>query len=256
MGGVDPGLLRDDLAALYPQFGVTVAHAGLVLAPPTDVELLELAAIVGEPGGIVEPGREPELLGWPAEQGAVAARRFLEHAWRLREVPTASRWRMPLTVIEGGRALGQVVLAHEYDDPTGTVRTSSWLARAEQGRGLGRRVRLMVLELAFSTSGRSGPSPVPRSATRPRCGSVPAWATGRRTARPARTAASSKSTSPSPRACGVGGGSTTSSSTGSRRSSRRSGRIDQASVIVPVTEAGRPAVPALTESSSSPDPPS
>ena len=153
MGGVDPGLLRDDLAALYPQFGVTVAHAGLVLAPPTDVELLELAAIVGEPGGIVEPGREPELLGWPAEQGAAAARRFLEHAWRLREVPTPSRWRMPLTVIEGGRALGQVVLAHEYDDPAGTVRTSSWLARAEQGRGLGRRVRLMVLELAFSHLG-------------------------------------------------------------------------------------------------------
>ncbi len=153
MTGVDPGLLRDDLAALYPQFGVTVAHAGLLLAPPTDVELLELAAVVAEPGGIVEPGREPELLGWPAEQGPAAARRFLEGAWRQREVPTASRWRMPLTVIEGGRALGLAVLAHEYDDPAGTVRTSSWLARAEQGRGLGRRVRLMVLELAFAHLG-------------------------------------------------------------------------------------------------------
>ncbi len=153
MGVVDPGLLRDDLAALYPQFGVTVAHAGLLLAPPTDVELLELAAIVAEPGGIVAPGREPELLGWPAEQGGAAARRFLEHAWRLREVPTAGRWRMPLTVIEGGRALGQVVLAHEYDDPAGTVRTSSWLARADQGRGLGRRARLMLLELAFGHLG-------------------------------------------------------------------------------------------------------
>ena len=65
MEPVDPGLLRDDLAALYPQFGVRVAHAGLVLAGPTDVELLELAAIVAEPGGIVEPGREPELLAWP-----------------------------------------------------------------------------------------------------------------------------------------------------------------------------------------------
>jgi RimJ/RimL family protein N-acetyltransferase len=153
MTGVDPGLLRDDLAALYPQFGVTVARAGLVLAPPTDVELLELAAIVAEPGGIVEPGREPELLGWPAGHGPAAARRFLEQAWRLREVPTASRWRMPLTVIEGGRALGLVVLAHEYDDPAGTLRTSSWLARAEQGRGLGRHVRLMVLELAFGHLG-------------------------------------------------------------------------------------------------------
>lgn len=150
---VDPGLLRDDLAALYPQFGVVVAHAGLVLTPPTDVELLELAAIVAEPGGVVEPGREPELLGWPAESGEAAARRFLEWSWRLREVPTAGRWRVPLTVLEGGRALGLAVLAHEYDDPAGTVRTSSWLARADQGRGLGRRIRLMLLELAFTHLG-------------------------------------------------------------------------------------------------------
>ena len=153
MSAVDPGLLRDDLAALYPQFGVTVAHAGLVLAPPTDVELLELAAIVAEPGGIVEPGREPELLGWPVEHGDGAARRFLEWAWRLREVPTAGRWRVPLAVIEGGRTVGLVVLAHEIDHPAGTVHTSSWLARADQGRGLGRRVRLMLLELAFGHLG-------------------------------------------------------------------------------------------------------
>jgi RimJ/RimL family protein N-acetyltransferase len=153
MGAVDPALLRDDLAALYPQFAVTVAHAGVLLAPPTDVELLELAAIVAEPGGVVEPGREPELLGWPAEGGAVAARRFLEWAWRLREVPTAGRWRLPLAVLEGGRTVGLVVLAHEVDHPAGTVHTSSWLARAEQGRGLGRRVRLMLLELAFGHLG-------------------------------------------------------------------------------------------------------
>lgn len=153
MVAVDPGLLRDDLAALYPQFGVRVAHAGLVLAGPTDVELLELAAIVAEPGGIVEPGREPELLGWPEATGDAAARRFLEHSWRLREAPTAPRWRAPLAVLEGGRALGLVVLAHERDDPAGAVRTSSWLARAEQGRGIGRRVRLMLLELAFTHLG-------------------------------------------------------------------------------------------------------
>ncbi|HEY2222394.1 GNAT family N-acetyltransferase [Actinomycetospora sp.] len=146
---MDPGLLRADLAALYPQFGVTAAHAGLALVPPTDMELLELAAIVAEPGGIVEPGREVELLGWPPEVGDAAARRFLEWAWRLREPPSPGRWQIPLAVLEGGRALGLVVLSREPDDPAGTMRTSSWLARADQGRGVGRRVRLMLLELAF-----------------------------------------------------------------------------------------------------------
>ncbi|PVZ14530.1 GNAT family N-acetyltransferase [Actinomycetospora cinnamomea] len=150
---MDAALLRADLAALYPQYGLRVAHAGTVLIGPTDEELLELAAIVAEPGGVVEPGREGELLGWPPDAGDDAARRFLEWAWRLREAPSPVRWRAPLAVIDGGRALGLAVLAHEHDDPAGTVRTSSWLARAEQGRGLGRRVRLMLLELAFAHLG-------------------------------------------------------------------------------------------------------
>ena len=52
---MDTDLLRADLAAVYPQFGLRVAHAGVVLAPPTDVELFELAPIVAEPGGILGP---------------------------------------------------------------------------------------------------------------------------------------------------------------------------------------------------------
>ena len=38
MGTVDSGLLREDLAALYPQFGVRVAHAGVVLTGPCTVD--------------------------------------------------------------------------------------------------------------------------------------------------------------------------------------------------------------------------
>ncbi|WP_018334854.1 GNAT family N-acetyltransferase [Actinomycetospora chiangmaiensis] len=144
-------LVRDDLAALYPQVGVRVAHAGLVLVGPTDDELLELAAIVAEPHGILGPGQEHFLTRALGDDDA--ARVFLEWAWRLREFPTTGRWRLPLAVLEGGRALGLVVLAHEVEHPAGTVHTSSWLARAEQGRGLGRRVRLMLLELAFEHLG-------------------------------------------------------------------------------------------------------
>ncbi|GAA4912438.1 RimJ/RimL family protein N-acetyltransferase [Actinomycetospora succinea] len=150
---MDADLLRADLAALYPQYGLRVAHQGTVLLAPTDEELLELADIVAEPGGIVAPGRVGELLGWPEDEGAAAARRFLEWAWRLREAPTPARWRAPMAVLDGGRVLGLATLAHELDDPAGTARTASWLARAEQGRGLGRRVRLMLLELAFGPLG-------------------------------------------------------------------------------------------------------
>ena len=138
--------LRADLAALYPQYGLRVAHVGTVLVGPTDEELFELAAIVAEPGGVVAPGREGEPPHGPTDAGDAAARRFLEEAWRLREAPTPTRWRAPLTVVDGGRAVGLAVLSRA---DAGAVRTSTWLARAEQGRGLGRRVRLMLLELAF-----------------------------------------------------------------------------------------------------------
>ncbi len=142
-------VLHDDLAAIYPQFGLQVAHAGLVLVPPTDVELLELAPIVGEPGGIVEPGREGAFLGWDDPSGADPVDRFLRGHWRLRERPVPQQWRAPFAVVLGGRAIGMVMLAHEAGTDRGTVSTWSWLARAEQGHGIGRRVRLMLLELAF-----------------------------------------------------------------------------------------------------------
>lgn len=146
-------LLRADLAAVYPQYGVTVAHAGLVLAPPTDVELFELVPLVAEPGGIVEPGRERAFLGWAHEPGPDAVDAFLRAAWRWRERPTAGRWRAPFAVLDAGRAVGMAMLAHDAAQPAGTVSTWSWLARADQGRGLGRRVRLMLLDLAFSRLG-------------------------------------------------------------------------------------------------------
>ena len=142
-------VLHDDLAAIYPQFGLEVAHAGLVLSPPTDVELLELAAIVGEPGAIVEPGREGPLLGWDDAGRTDPVDHFLRGHWRLRGRPTPQRWHAPFAVVLGGRAIGVATLAHEAGTERGTVSTRSWLARGDQGHGTGRRVRLMLLELAF-----------------------------------------------------------------------------------------------------------
>ncbi len=151
-----PDLLRADLAELYPQFGLRMAHAGLALVAPTDAELLELAAIAAEPGGVVEPGREGELLAWPRldEVGADGmARHVLEEGWRARVRPSPARWHAPFAVLDGGRVVGHATLARRQGTEAGTVSTTSWLARTEQGRGRGRRVRLMLLELAFAHLG-------------------------------------------------------------------------------------------------------
>ncbi|GLZ53617.1 GNAT family N-acetyltransferase [Actinomycetospora sp. NBRC 106378] len=142
--------VRDDLAALYPWFGIRVAHAGLVLTPPTDVELLEIAAFVAEPGGVLAPGGEHFLTRPMGDDDA--ARVFLERSWSLRRFPTAGGgWRVPFAVLDGGRAVGHATL--DAAGRPGEVATSSFLARPERGRGVGRRVRLMLLELAFGALG-------------------------------------------------------------------------------------------------------
>jgi RimJ/RimL family protein N-acetyltransferase len=105
---------------------------------------------VGEPGAIVEPGREGSFLGWDDPTRTDPVDHFLRGHWRLRGHPTPQRWHAPFAVVTGGRAIGMVTLAHEAGTERGTVSTWSWLARAEQGHGTGRRVRLMLLELAFA----------------------------------------------------------------------------------------------------------
>lgn len=144
-----PDLLRADLAEHLPWFGLRVAHQGLVLAPPTDVELLELAPAVAEPGGILSEG-EDTFVTWPTGTPEAAVS-FLRFHWGLRVPAVPGRWLVPFAIELDGRTLGIAVL--ETTPDAGTVATRSWLVRTAQGAGTGRQVRLMLLELAFAHLG-------------------------------------------------------------------------------------------------------
>lgn len=146
-----PDLLRADLAEFLPQFGLRLAHRGLLLVPPTDAELVELAAIVAEPGGILAPGQE-HFVSWPTGSPE-AAQAFLRRHWDLRVRPRRDAWHAPFAVELDGRVLGVATLSAA--SPPGVVETRTWLARPEQGAGVGRRVRLMLLDLAFTHLGAS-----------------------------------------------------------------------------------------------------
>jgi RimJ/RimL family protein N-acetyltransferase len=139
---------RAALAARYPQFGLRVAHRDLALVPPGDGELRALAAVVGTPGGIVTAD-EAHYVTWPTGTPDAAAA-FLDFHRRLRVAPTPERWLVPFAVLDGGRAVGVVVLESAAWPAQRTVGTRAWLARSHQGRGLGRRARLMLLEVAFA----------------------------------------------------------------------------------------------------------
>lgn len=149
---MDDDRTRADLATIYPQFGLRIAHAGLVLLPPTDPDLLELADVVAEPGAVLGPDQEG-FLRWDPGTGDDAVDAFLHHFWDLRRRPGPDAWRAAFVVLAEGRAVGMTEMGASRWSADRTVGTGSWLARAEQGRGVGTRVRLMLLELAFAHLG-------------------------------------------------------------------------------------------------------
>lgn len=151
MSGVEAEGPRAELAATWPQLGLRITHGELVLAPPTDDELRELAAIVGRPGGIVGQG-QAHFVTWPTGDAA-AVDAFWRFHRALRVRPDPQRWLVPFAVLDRGRPVGVVALDADRFTADRTVGTRAWFARAEQGRGLGRRTRLMLLELAFAHLG-------------------------------------------------------------------------------------------------------
>ena len=70
-------------------------------------------------------------------------------------VPSAAGWLLPFAVVSGGRAVGVVGLGAPRWPGERVVDTRAWIARTDQGHGLGRRCRAMLLELAFAHLGAS-----------------------------------------------------------------------------------------------------
>ncbi len=80
-------------------------------------------------------------------------RNTLQHFWTNRASWTPDSWHCPFVVLAEGQAVGvQGLLADDFATLR-TVRTTSWLGRAYQGRGLGAEMRAAVLHLAFAGLG-------------------------------------------------------------------------------------------------------
>jgi RimJ/RimL family protein N-acetyltransferase len=62
-------------------------------------------------------------------------------------------WNLPLTVSVGGEPVGVQTLEADDFAARRTVDSSSWLATTARGRGIGKRMRLAVLTLAFDGLG-------------------------------------------------------------------------------------------------------
>jgi RimJ/RimL family protein N-acetyltransferase len=137
---------------LWPLFKLRIATERLRLAPVTDADLDELAALADR--GIHDPDKTPPWASlWTDRRGREFDLAFAQYFWSQRARWSPTSWTLPFAV-RWGRALVGVQQIEADDFPTlRTVSTSSWLGRDFQGIGLGTEMRGAVLAFAFEVLG-------------------------------------------------------------------------------------------------------
>lgn len=138
---------RAALSAVMPTFGLRVRWDDLELRLPDDVELLALAGLAAD--GVHDPEAAP--FSWPWTRGTPeeVMRNVLAHQWKNRARTAADDWALSLAVFRAGEIVGEQQISAKNFQVTRSALTGSWLGLRHHGQGLGTRMRLMALHLAF-----------------------------------------------------------------------------------------------------------
>ncbi|ACQ81308.1 GCN5-related protein N-acetyltransferase [Beutenbergia cavernae DSM 12333] len=141
-----------DLVDLWPPTGVRAVSGDLELRFASDDLLVALARLAGE-GGVHAPERMPFNVPWTRGTPDEVARSVLTFNWSRRPAMTPDEWSFHFAVLVGGEPVGLQDIGARDFPITRTVGTGSWLGRRVHGRGIGTRMRALVLHLAFDGLG-------------------------------------------------------------------------------------------------------
>ena len=138
-------------SSLWPLTDLRVVCGDLELRYLDDPLLFELAELAS--AGVHSPDAMPFVVPWTRGTPEETARSVLTYNWGARARVTRDRWGIELAVVRDGQALGiQSIMAEDFL-VTRTLETGSWLGLGHQGAGVGTRMRLMILHLAFDGLG-------------------------------------------------------------------------------------------------------
>jgi RimJ/RimL family protein N-acetyltransferase len=141
----------DALARLWPASAVRVRAGDLELRWIDDDLLVELAELAGR--GIHDPDQMPFEHPWSRGSADEVARSVLTYQWSNRSQLSPTTFVLELAVVHKGVPVGiQGITAKDWS-VLRRVTTGSWLGRAHQGRGIGTRMRILALHLAFEGLG-------------------------------------------------------------------------------------------------------
>ncbi|WP_176731787.1 hypothetical protein [Micromonospora rhizosphaerae] len=125
--------MRDILADLWPQYGLTIVTPHLQLRLPGGAELAELADLAGH--GVDRPGERPFLTPWTDGTYTDRARFVLQEHWHQLASWNVAAWRLGMGVFRAGRPIGVVTLRARDFPVVRQVTTPAWLGIDHQGKG-------------------------------------------------------------------------------------------------------------------------
>lgn len=142
---------RSDLADLLPTFGLRVRWDDLELRLPDDAEAMALADLAAD--GVHDPEAMPFQKPWTRGTREEIRRGVVTHQWRHRGRTSADDWSLALGVFRGGEIVGEQQIGATSFPVVRSAGSGSWLGMGHHGQGLGTRMRLMALHLAFEGLG-------------------------------------------------------------------------------------------------------
>ncbi|MFE5409804.1 GNAT family N-acetyltransferase [Microbacterium sp. NPDC056569] len=116
-----------------------------------DEVLVHLAELAGR--GIHDPDTMPFEHPWSRGTAEEVARSVLTFQWGIRNRVSPDAFVLEFAVLRDGVPAGVQGLTANDWSVLRRVNTGSWLGRAHQGRGIGTRMRMLALHLAFEGLG-------------------------------------------------------------------------------------------------------
>jgi RimJ/RimL family protein N-acetyltransferase len=143
-------MASDALIRLWPAAGVRARAGDLELRWIDDELLVDLAELASR--GVHGPDTMPFYFPWTRGTPTEVARSVLKFQWSVRE-RIGERVTLELAVLVDGAVVGSQGAGGSDWSTLRSVETGSWLGREFQGRGIGTRMRVLMLHLLFDGLG-------------------------------------------------------------------------------------------------------
>jgi RimJ/RimL family protein N-acetyltransferase len=139
-----------DLEAAWPPFALRLCVGDLELRAVTDDDALALGRIIHRLLTPEEAHFTTNLsLHAVGRDEAETVRNTLRFHWKQRSGLAADSWSLPLTVVHRGVVVGSQGMGATHFSTLREIDTGSYLAPEVRGRGIGTRMRAIVVEFAF-----------------------------------------------------------------------------------------------------------